>query len=209
MALLALQLLLQIVGLALVMGVLIFWPAGTWRFWQGWWFLGAFFVPTLLLSFYFLVQNPEFLIRRMRWREPERAQAITHSVLFVLFVGGLVVAGLDHRFGWSHMPIALGIIGDVAILAGFIFIIFVFRMNPYAASTVEVEQEQQVISTGLYALVRHPMYLGALPIIYGIPLALGSYWALLAYLPFIPGLFVRLLNEEEVLHRDLPGYGAY
>lgn len=192
-----------------LMGAILFISAGTWQYWQAWVFLGVFFVLTLVGSLYFLVRSPALLERRMRWREPERQQEIGQRILGLLLFLGMVVAGLDHRYGWSHVPVPLVLIADVAIAAGFLFVYRVYQENEYASSTIEVEGGQQVISTGPYAIVRHPMYLGVLPIFLGIPLALGSYWALLVYLLLPIGLIRRILNEEQVLLRDLPGYEEY
>lgn len=206
---LAVDALLRTLAMLLVMALLIFLPAGTWQYWQAWVFCGTFFSATLVVSLYFLFRDPDFIRRRLKWREPERRQQIGQSILGFFFLFGLVLAGLDHRYGWSHVPVALVLLGDAGILMSFFFIARVFQANPFAASTVEVESGQQVITTGPYAIVRHPMYLGALPLFLSIPLALGSYWALLAYAPCIVGIILRILNEEAVLLRDLPGYADY
>jgi len=199
----------QLLLMVAVMGVLLFLPAGTWRFWPGWAFLGVFFAASLGLSLYFVVYQPDLIARRMRSREPERGQQIGQGILMVLFFGGMVLSGLDHRYGWSHLPAALVLIGDAGILAGFLFIFRVFQENRFAGSTVEAEAGQPVISSGLYAVVRHPMYLGAVPLFLGMPFALASYWAIPLYLFFFPMLVLRIRTEEAVLRRDLPGYEEY
>ena len=199
----------RVVATIALIGVLLFLPAGTWRFWQGWLFLGVFFATSLGLSLYFLVYQPDLIARRLRSREPIRGQRIGQGILMVLFFGGMVLSGLDHRYGWSQMPAALVLAGDTAIIVGHLIIFRVFQENRFAGSTVETETGQQVISSGPYALVRHPMYLGALPIFFGMPFALATHWAVPLYLLFIPFLVLRIRTEEAMLRRDLPGYDEY
>lgn len=202
-------LLISTVVMMLVMGLAIFLPAGTLQYWQAWAFLGVFLALTLAVTAYFMAVEPSLLERRLRVREPGPRQRWFQHILRVCFVGGMVLAGFDHRYGWSHVPVALALTGDTLIIAGFVWIARVFRENRFAGSTVEVEPEQQVISTGPYALVRHPMYLGAVPFILGIGLALGSYWADIPYLIIVIGVIVRIIDEEALLLRDLPGYEEY
>lgn len=206
---LALQFGISFIMLMAVYAGLLFIPAGTWDYWQAWAYLAAFGVPALVISVYFLLRDPAFLARRMKWREPERAQQISQSVISVLYFGGFVIAGLDQRYGWSQVPAILTIVSDLLIVGGFVLVWRVFVENRYAATTIEVEEGQPVISTGPYALVRHPMYLGALPMLLLTPLALGSYWAFCAYVPVTIALLFRIRNEEAVLLRDLPGYAEY
>ncbi len=200
---------LQIVLLALVTGGLLFLPAGSWRYWEAWAYLAVTFVPTVAVSFSLLVRDPEFLKRRMKWREREGRQPLDRILITVLYFAVFVISGLDHRHGWSRVPAALVILGDAAVLGAYLAVFRVFEENRYAASTIEVEAGQQVISSGPYAVVRHPMYLAALPLLVFTPLALGSYWALLAVPPMIVGLVIRIRDEEALLRRALPGYEEY
>jgi protein-S-isoprenylcysteine O-methyltransferase Ste14 len=204
--------LFSLVGLIAAMGALIFVPAGTIDFWQAWLFLACYFAASLLVSFWLMRNDPALLERRMRggpWAEGERSQKIIMSITSLGFVALLVVPGLDRRFGWSHMPAAVTVFGDLLLLAGWYGILAVFRANTYAAATIKVDKGQTVISTGPYAVVRHPMYATALLMLVGIPVALASWWGLLVFVAIVPALAWRLLDEERVLARDLPGYAEY
>lgn len=203
------QLILKIVLFILILGVLLFIPAGSLRYWEAWVYCGVMSIPTLIFSFYALVRDPEFLERRMKSGEKEAQQRIVMNVSGLLFMIGLILAGLDHRYGWSRVPNALVLASNAAVLVSFLLVYRVFKENRYAASTIEVEEGQPVISSGPYAIVRHPMYLSVLPMYLFTPLALGSYWALLAFLPLPLLLVMRIINEEEVLVRELPGYEDY
>jgi protein-S-isoprenylcysteine O-methyltransferase Ste14 len=204
--------LVSVVALSTVMAALIFIPAGTLDYWQAWSFLAVFFGASLAITLYLMAYDRPLLERRMRGgptAEKEKAQKIVMSLLSIAFVAMLVVPGLDHRFYWSSMPPSIALAGDALIALGNVIIFLVFRENSYSAATVKVEVDQKVISTGPYALVRHPMYAGGLLILAGIPLALGSWWAFLIVLLLIPALFWRMFDEEQLLAKDLPGYAAY
>jgi protein-S-isoprenylcysteine O-methyltransferase Ste14 len=192
--------------------LVLFGPPGTFRFWQAWVFLGVFLACSIALGLYFAVYDPALIERRMRAgpaAEQEPAQRIIVTLLLADFLLMLLLAGFDRRWHWSDEPNWLSILANVVIVASFVIFFFVLKQNSYAASTVRVEREQTVISTGLYGIVRHPMYAGTLPLIVAIPLALGSYRALLLVIPLLPILAWRLLDEERVLRRDLPGYADY
>jgi protein-S-isoprenylcysteine O-methyltransferase Ste14 len=202
----------SLVALMLVMGGLIFASAGTFDYWQAWLFLACYFTASLVISGWLLRNDPALLERRMRggpFAEGERNQKIIMTITSLGFLAGLVVPGLDRRFGWSHMPDALAILGAALHLLGWFGILAVFRANTYAAATIRVEAGQKVISTGPYAFVRHPMYAAALLMIFAIPIALGSWWGLLMFAAILPALGWRLLDEERVLVRDLDGYADY
>jgi protein-S-isoprenylcysteine O-methyltransferase Ste14 len=141
--------------------------------------------------------------------EGERSQKIIMTITSIGFIALLVVPGFDRRFGWSEMPDAVAIIGDVLLLAGWLGILAVFRANSYAAATIQVASGQKVVSTGPYAIVRHPMYAAALLMLLGIPISLGSWWGALVLLALLPALGWRLLDEERLLLRDLEGYAGY
>lgn len=193
--------------LMIVMGVLIFLPAGSFRFWQAWiWWVGLL-VLMLFTAAFFLRKSPELLSRRMKFKEKERTYK--PPAIFNLYFLGFIVPGFDFRFHWSAVPVWMVIAANVLVFLGYSFILFVFRENSYASTVIQVEQEQQVISTGPYAMVRHPMYLGMLLMLLFSPLALGSYWAIIPSLLIIPSLVLRIKKEEEVLRVKLRGYGDY
>ena len=192
-----------------VLGVLIFVPAGTLRYWQAWMYLVTLFVPMTAGLSYLVRSDPGLLERRMRKHEKEPAQRRLVRLLWLVSFATYVVPGLDQRFGWSRVPAAASIAADALVLAGYSLILRVFRENTFASRVVEVERGQRVIKTGPYAIVRHPMYLGAVLIFLPTPLALGSYWASIPALLLVPLLVQRIRNEEEVLSRDLPGYREY
>jgi protein-S-isoprenylcysteine O-methyltransferase Ste14 len=206
------RLLISLAGLALAMGVLIFASAGTLDFWQAWLFLACYFAASLVVSLWLQRHDPALLRRRMRggpFAEGERSQKIIMTITSIGFIALLVVPGFDRRFGWSEMPDAVAIIGDMLLLAGWLGILAVFRANSYAAATIQVASGQKVVSTGPYAIVRHPMYAAALLMLLGIPISLGSWWGALVLLALLPALGWRLLDEERLLLRDLEGYAGY
>lgn len=190
-------------------GLTLFLPAGTLDYWQAWIYCAVIFIPVIFVLFYFLKKDPELLERRMRMREKEEKQKTIIKIAFILFFIGFIIPGLDHRYHWSNVPVALVIAANAFVLSGYIFFFFVLRENSYASRIIEVEKGQKVITTGPYAIVRHPMYLGVLLMYLFTPLALGSYWAIIFFLPLFPLIVFRLLNEEEVLLRELPGYKEY
>ncbi len=197
-----------VVGLALIAGLLVL-CAGTTDYWQAWLYTGVLLV-LLSTSFNWLMRSdPQRLERRMRTREREKRQqrVIGVSTLFLILL--YVLPGLDRRFHWSQMPLALVLLGAGLVILGYLFYMRVIQANQFASRVVEVMQEQKVITSGPYALVRHPMYLAMVIFFLGTALALGSYWALIPATLMIPVLAVRLLEEEKILRRDLPGYAEY
>ena len=207
-----LKTLASLAALILVMGAIIFAAAGTTDYWQAWLFLACYFAASLVVSFWLARNDTALLERRMRggpFAEGERSQKIIMAITSLGFVALLVVPGLDRRFGWSSMPGSVAILGDLLLLLGWLGILAVFRANSYAAATIQVTSGQTVISTGPYALVRHPMYAAALLMLLGIPIALGSWWGALVLLALIPVLGWRLIDEERLLLRDLDGYAEY
>ncbi len=196
--------------LALVVyGLLLFLPAGTFRYWEAWVYLGVLFTPMLAAMMYLLINNPELLERRMRTRETERPQKLLMKLAVFAYILAFVIPGLDHRFDWSTVPIAVVIIADIIVLFGYSIFFLVLRENEYASRVIEVEENQKVISTGPYALIRHPMYLGALLMYLASPAALGSFWAVIAFIPLLAIIIFRIFNEEQVLAKELPGYIEY
>lgn len=192
-----------------VLGLVFFLPAGTLRYWQAWMYMSTLFTPMFVVLAYLLKNDPELLERRMRTKEKESRQNLIIKLSYPVFLIAFLMPGFDQRFSWSNMPAIVAILADVVVFSGYMIFFAVLRENSYASRVVEVAEEQKVISTGPYALVRHPMYLAVL-LMYGCsPLALGSYWALIPISGIIPVLVARIKNEEEVLLRDLPGYAAY
>jgi protein-S-isoprenylcysteine O-methyltransferase Ste14 len=195
-----------------VMAALVFASAGTFDYWQGWVYLLVYFAASIAITVYLVRRDPELLARRMRGGPTAEKRPVQRLIMWLAsagFIGLVVVPALDRRFGWSHLPAALALAGDGLMVLGWVGIYLVFRENSFAAATIEVAPDQRVISTGPYALVRHPMYATALVMLLGIPLALGSLWGVLVLAAVLPALVWRLLDEESFLARDLPGYVAY
>jgi protein-S-isoprenylcysteine O-methyltransferase Ste14 len=194
------------------MAALLFIPAGTFNYWQAWSFLTVYFAWSLAITLYLMKKDPDLLARRMSGgpqAEKETSQKIIMSFTSLGFIGLLVVPALDHRFGWSHMPAYAALAGDLLVAIGWLAIFFVFKENTFTSATIELAPDQKVISTGPYARVRHPMYAGALVMLFGIPIALGSWWGLLVMPAIILAVIWRLLDEEQFLTRNLPGYREY
>jgi len=188
---------------------IFFLPAGTWDYWEAWAYLLILLIPMSFVLLYLLRNSPQLLERRMRMREKEAEQSriVAISILYYLLV--FMLPGLDKRFGWSETPVALVVAAQAIVLLSYGLVFLVFRENSYASRVVEVEEQQTVIDSGPYAVVRHPMYVGVILMFVFSPLALGSYWAMLPALLIVPLLMARIRNEEVVLLRDLPGYEAY
>jgi protein-S-isoprenylcysteine O-methyltransferase Ste14 len=198
--------------LLLVMGALLFLPALTLDYWQAWAFLGVFGISAVAITLYLMKKDPMLLERRTRGgptAEKERSQKIIQTITAMMFIAVLVVPALDHRLHWSTVSLSMTIAGDVLVGLGFLIIFFVYKENTFASATIELAPEQKVVTTGLYALVRHPMYMGALFLFVGMPLALGSWWGLFVYILFMPALLWRIFEEEKFLTKNLPGYSEY
>lgn len=203
---------LSVVALAIVMGVILFIPAGTIRYWQAWLYLAVFFGATVFTTRDLAQHDPALLERRMRGgptAERESMQRVIMVLASLCFVALLMVPALDHRFRWSFVPPWAVFAGNVLVALGFYGILRVYRENTFTAATIQVEAGQTVIDTGPYAIVRHPMYASALLYLIGTPLALGSYYGLLAFIAMVPVLVWRLVDEERLLARTLPGYRDY
>jgi protein-S-isoprenylcysteine O-methyltransferase Ste14 len=204
---------IRVLGLLLLVfplfGAMFFLPAGTLSYWEAWVYLAVLFVPMVLALVYFLIFSPALLERRMRMREKEAEQQLIVKLASIVILLVYLLPGFDHRFHWSSVPIWLVAIADILVLSGYALMVLVMRENPYAGRTIEVEPDQTVVTTGPYAFVRHPMYLGILLLFVFSPLALGSYWSMIPVL-FLMGLLIaRITNEERVLLKELNGYREY
>lgn len=192
-----------------VIGLLFFWPAGTFNYWQAWLWLAILFLPLMGMFLYLIKRDPALLERRVRTGEtrPEQRRIIALSSLYLIFI--FLVPGFDKRFGWSSVPVWLILLADVFVLVAFLLNFLVIRVNSYASRVVEIQEGQKVITTGPYALVRHPMYTSIILIMLATPIALGSTWGVLPNIPFIFLLAARAKNEEELLVDELTGYREY
>ncbi len=198
-------------GFLVLLGLLLFLPAGTFAYWQAW-VLVVLAISTRIFSAYLLRVNPAVLERRMRGgpkAETRTAQKVAMAALWLSLAAMFVVSALDHRFGWSPVPTAISLVGDVLVAVGLGVAMLVVLQNSHAAATVQVESGQKLVSTGLYGLVRHPMYAGNVIMMVGIPLALDSYWGLVFVVPGVSGLAFRIRDEEKLLKDDLAGYREY
>ena len=198
--------------LAAVMGLLLFVPAGTIYYWQAWIYLSIFMGASALTTLYLLRRDPALLARRMSGgptAEKRPAQRLIMLATSLGFIALLVVSALDVRFGWSAVPLDAVVAGDVLVAIGFGLVVRVYRENTFSSATIEVAENQTVISTGPYAIVRHPMYASGSLYLLGTPLALGSYWGFVPIAAMMPFLIWRLIDEERFLVKNLPGYAQY
>jgi protein-S-isoprenylcysteine O-methyltransferase Ste14 len=200
-----------LIGLV-VFGLLVFWPAGTFDYWRGWAFIVVFAASTTIPSLYLAAKNPAALRRRMQAgpkAETRPLQKIIISIAFLAMGATIMVSALDFRFGWSPVPAAVSVVGDVLVAVGLGIAMLTTIQNGYASANITVESGQELVSTGMYSVVRHPMYFGNVVLMIGIPLALGSYWGLLFVIPGLAVLATRILDEEKVLSQQLAGYHDY
>ena len=193
----------------IIMGTLLFLPAGTLAYRGAWLFIALLFIPILVVGVVLLIKAPDLLRKRLAMKEREKEQQGVVALSGLLLVASLVIAGLDYRFGWSHISSTIVTIAAVVLLVGYGLYAEVLRENAYLSRVVEVQEGQRVIDTGLYGIVRHPMYFAVSLLYLSIPIVLGSWWALLLMPPCIFLLVLRIRNEEQVLHQGLSGYTDY
>jgi protein-S-isoprenylcysteine O-methyltransferase Ste14 len=193
----------------LITGAVLFIPAGTLDYPGAWLFMALLFTPVLLMGIVLMVKNPELLRKRLAMKEREKTQQGVVAISGLLLVASFIVAGIDYRFGWSHVSHAVVIIASAVLLIGYALYAEVLRENVYLSRVVEVQEGQRVIDTGLYGILRHPMYSAVSLLYLSIPLVLGSWWALLVMSPCVLLLAMRIKNEEQVLREGLPGYVEY
>lgn len=193
----------------LMVALLIFLPAGTLAYGGGWLLVGLLFGPMFIAGLVMLRKSPEFLKKRLDGKEKQATQKGVVALSGLMFIAGFVVAGLDYRFGWSNMPVSVTVVASVLFLAAYVLYAEVMRENAYLSRTIKVEEGQKVVDTGLYGIVRHPMYMATLLLFIMIPIVLGSWYALIPF-AFYPAIIIaRLKDEEELLTKELPGYAEY
>ena len=192
-----------------MVGALIFLPAGTLRYGCGWLLMGILFLPMLIAGFVMLYKSPAFLEKRLDAKEKQSTQKGVLALSALMFIGGFLVAGLDFRFGWSQMPTWVTIAATALFLLSYLLYAQVMRQNAYLSRTIRVEEGQTVVDTGLYGIVRHPMYTATLLMFLSIPVMLGSWWALIVFAVYPGVIIMRLLNEEKLLAAELTGYADY
>jgi len=193
----------------LVLGLAFFLPAGTLNYWEAWVFMVILFTPIFFVMRYLIKNDPALLERRARTKEQASEQNLIVKLSFVYYIVTYLLPGFDKRFGWSDTPSWLVILAQVFVFLGYLLVTQVFKVNSYASRTVEVDEDQKVIDTGPYAVVRHPMYVGVTTLYVLSPLALGSTWGILASVLIIPLIIARIVSEEKILAKDLAGYTEY
>ena len=197
-----------LLGVVLV-GMLIFWPAGTLHFSRGWLLMAILFVPMFCAGIVMLIKNPMLLQSRLGAKEKAREQSAVVKLSGLMFIAGFVCAGLDYRNGWTQLPMSVSVIGTVLFLSAYLIYAEVLRENSYLSRTIEVQENQHVVDTGLYGIVRHPMYSATVLLFLSMPLVLGSLIAVIIFLLYIPIIVKRILHEEEFLAKELEGYDDY
>lgn len=197
-----------LLGIALV-ALLVFLPAGSFEFFGGWLFMGVLFVPMLIVGIVMMVKNPDLLRKRLDAKEKQKEQSLIVKLSGLMFLAGFVIAGLGHRFGWYTLPETVSLIASAVFLLSYVLYAEVLRENTYLSRTVEVQEGQKVIDTGLYGIIRHPMYTATVIMFMSVPLILGSVYSFVIFL-FYPVLIAgRIKNEERLLERELSGYTEY
>ena len=195
-------------GLAMI-AVMLFLPAGTWHYPYAWLFIGLLFVPMTIMGIWLFLRQPDLLAKRLNNKEKEQAQKGVVALSGLMFVGGFVLCGLDYRWGWTSMPLWLTIAASVIFVVGYALYTEVMRENAYLSRTVEVQKGQELIDTGLYGIVRHPMYTATILMFVSMPVVLGSLWALLVFGIYPVLMVMRIKNDEKVLAEGLKGYTEY
>jgi len=201
-----------LISLVAILGVALFFSAGTLNYWQAWVYIAIFFISAGTITLYLLTKDIALLQRRLTagpGGEKEKTQKVIQSIAQLAFIAFYVVSGFDHRYGWSNVPKSAVVAGDILVAFGFYIVFMVFKENTFTSATIEVDDEQKVISTGPYGIVRHPMYSGALIMLIGTPITLGSWWALIAFIFITVVIVWRLLDEEKFLSANLNGYTEY
>ena len=197
-----------VVGLGII-GLLLFLPAGSWHYWHAWLLIALLFIPMMCMGIWLLLSSPELLSKRLNNKEKEQTQKHVVALSGLMFIGGFLLCGFDYRFAWSQVPVWVVATASVFFLIGYILYAEVLRENAYLSRTIEVQDDQQLIDTGLYGIVRHPMYTATLLMFLSMPLILGSWWALALFAIYPLLIIKRIRNEEQVLASGLRGYADY
>lgn len=206
---LLINLLARLFGGIFMFALLFFLPAGTWRYWQGWMYIGVLITPMLFVMAYFMKRDPALLERRTRMREERREQRWIILFFGLSFILAFLLPGYDVRYGWSNMPAWVSITAAVVMFLGYLLVFRTMQVNSYLSRVVEVAEGQKVIDTDVYGIVRHPMYVGVVVLFLVSPIVLGSWWAVIPALPVIPLIAARIKDEETALEQELPGYAEY
>lgn len=193
----------------IVVGLMLFLPAGSLKYWAAWVFIGVLFIPVIFVIFYFLKHDPQLLERRIKFKEKEAKQKTIINISELIFFIGFLIPGFDYRYGWSNVPTSIIIISDIIIFLGYLLVFFVFKENSYTSRIIEVDKKQKIVTMGPYKFIRHPMYLGVILMFLFMPTALGSFWALTAFVPVTILIIFRAIEEEKVLIKNLKGYKGY
>ena len=193
----------------LFVGLILFLPAGTLNFYNAWLFMGLLFIPMFILGIFLFIKSPELLEKRLNAKEKENTQKGVVGFSAILFLASFLIAGFDYRYGWTQVPVWCVILASVILLVSYALYSEVMRENIYLSRTIEVQENQKVIDTGLYGIIRHPMYAVTIFLFLSIPIVLGSWWALLCMAPYPFLIAIRILNEEKVLENNLSGYKEY
>lgn len=197
-----------VVGLGII-GLLLFLPASSWHYWHAWLLIALLFIPMMCMGIWLLLSSPELLSKRLNNKEKEQTQKHVVALSGLMFIGGFLLCGFDYRFAWSQVPVWVVATASVFFLIGYILYAEVLRENAYLSRTIEVQDDQQLIDTGLYGIVRHPMYTATLLMFLSMPLILGSWWALALFAIYPLLIIKRIRNEEQVLASGLEGYADY
>jgi protein-S-isoprenylcysteine O-methyltransferase Ste14 len=193
----------------IILSALMFISAGTINYWNAWLFMGELFIPMLLVLVYLIIWDPELLLKRLNANEKEKTQQKVVLITLIMFLSAFIISGLDYRYKWSSVPLLIVLISATMVLTGYILFFIVMRQNSYASRVVEIQEKQKVIDTGLYGIVRHPMYSAAILMFMSMPLVLGSFYALIPLLIFPFQMGIRMRNEEQILEKGVDGYIEY
>ena len=193
----------------ILVGAMLFLPAWSFAYINGWLFLALLFIPMFILGVVLYFKSPELLKKRLSVKEEDNTQKGVVAISGLLFMSGFIVAGLDFRFEWTRVPPWLVIVASVILLASYALYAEVMKENIFLSRKIEIQEGQKIVTTGLYGIVRHPMYAVTIWLFLSIPLVLGSWWSLLCFLPYIPVIVIRIINEEKLLKSELDGYNEY
>lgn len=206
---LLLTVLSRLISGVIMFALMFFLPAGTWNYWQAWMYIGVLIIPMLFVLAYFMKRDPELLERRMKMREERGQQRRIIGISVLFFILGYLLPGFDIRYGWSNMPAWVSIAAAVVMFLSYLLVFRTMQVNSYLSRIIEVAENQKVIDTDVYGVVRHPMYVGMVVLYVVSPIVLGSWWAVIPALVIIPVIVARILDEEKALENELAGYKEY